>query len=209
MRCEGCLVPPGNRASDRDVTRPTWAISPQRQETPDVYSQGPRHRSPPGCRSADTQGAIMTTTTTTPGTPPPLRPPRTVLTAAGLTAFAAVALIPWLLTTSPQTNTGPITPTLAVASREQAAPVLGQASGGWNAGTVDAPAAYVMFCEHTPVVCSPTAPHWPVPVTSSSAGLARPCVRRRNATNPNGRMVVAYAAGVVLDHRVRLRLGLR
>lgn len=109
----------------------------------------------------DTQGVIMTatgTTTTETLSSPPVRPPRGVLTAVGLTAFAAAALTPWLLTTSSQTQTSPITPTWAAVSPEQVAPALGQASGGWNAGSVDPPAAYVMFCQNSPVLCAPPAP---------------------------------------------------
>jgi hypothetical protein len=44
------------------------------------------------------------TGTTTPETLSSPPPPRRVLTAAGLTVFAAVALTPWLLTTSSQTE---------------------------------------------------------------------------------------------------------
>ena len=110
----------------------------------------------------DTQGVIMTatgtTTTETRSGPPPVRPSRGVVTAVGLAAFAAVALIPWLLTTSSQTETSPITPTWAAGSPQQAAPALGQATGGWNAGSVDAPAAYVMFCQNSPVLCAPPVP---------------------------------------------------
>jgi hypothetical protein len=72
-----------------------------------------------------TQGVIMTATETTttetpttgtptteaPSSPPLVRPPRGVLTAAGLAVFAAVAITPWLLTTSSQTQISPITPT--------------------------------------------------------------------------------------------------
>jgi hypothetical protein len=101
--------------------------------------------------------ATGTTTTETLSSPPPVRPSRGVVTAAGLTAFAAVALIPWLLTTSAQTETSPITPSWAAASPEQAAPALGEASGGWNARSVDSPAEYVMFCQNSPVLCAPPA----------------------------------------------------
>jgi hypothetical protein len=103
-------------------------------------------------------GVIMTateTTTTETLRSRPVRPPRGVLTAAGLAAFAAVALTPWLLTTSSQTETSATTPTWAVVSPEQAAPALSQSGGGWNAGIVDAPAAYVMFCQNSPVLCGP------------------------------------------------------
>lgn len=43
--------------------------------------------------------ATGTTTTETLISPPPVRRSRGLVTAAGLSAFAAVALIPWLLTT--------------------------------------------------------------------------------------------------------------
>jgi HAMP domain-containing protein len=101
--------------------------------------------------------ATGTTTTETLSSPPPARPSRGVVTAAGLAALAAVALIPWLLTTSPLTETSPITPTLAATSPDQAVPALGEASRGWNASSVDSPAEYVMFCQFSPVLCAPPA----------------------------------------------------
>jgi hypothetical protein len=149
--------------------------------------------------------ATGTTTTETRSSPPPVRPSRGVVTAAGLTAFAAVALIPSWLTTSSQTETSPIMPTWAAASPEQAAPALGQASAGWNAGSVAAPAAYVMFCQNSPVLCAPPPP-WPAPPTSSSAKTIRPCVRCRNATSPNLWMVqlsCSSTPGSFLRHRRR------
>ena len=100
----------------------------------------------------------------TPSSPSPVRPPRGVLTAAALTTLAAVALTPWLLTTSSQTETSSTTPT---AASQQPAPAMGQASRSWNAASAGAPAAYVMFCQNSPALCS--AP--PVPALTNAANL--------------------------------------
>jgi hypothetical protein len=78
-----------------------------------------------------------TTTTETPSSPPPVRPRRGAATAAaGVLILAAVTLTPWLLTAGSQTETGPVVPTSAAPSPQQAAPVLGQASAGSNARNV-------------------------------------------------------------------------
>jgi hypothetical protein len=98
--------------------------------------------------------ATRTTTPETLSSPPPVRPPRGVLTAAGLVIFAA-ALIPWLLTPSSQTEVGLITPTWAAASPQQAAPA--QVSAVSNAGSVDRPAGYALFCQNSPSLCLPAA----------------------------------------------------
>ena len=103
--------------------------------------------------------ATETTTTETPSSPPPVRPRRGAVTAAaGLFVVAAVTLTPWLLITGSQTETGPVMPTAAAASPQQAAPALGQASAGSNARSVAGPAAYVMFCQNSPGLCAPAAP---------------------------------------------------
>jgi hypothetical protein len=102
--------------------------------------------------------ATGTTTTETLSSQPPVRPPRGALIAVGLGAFAAVALTPWLLTTSSPTEAGPITPTSAAALPLEATLAAGQVSAGWYVGTVDRPEAYVQFCQNSPVLCDPTAP---------------------------------------------------
>jgi hypothetical protein len=81
--------------------------------------------------------------------PPPGGPPRV---AAALAVFAAVAFIPWLLTTGSPTQPGPITPT-AAAPPEQTAP----GSAVSNVGSVDRPAAYARFCQNSPSLCMPAA----------------------------------------------------
>jgi hypothetical protein len=103
-----------------------------------------------------------TTTIETPSSPPPIRPRSVAATAAaGVLILAAVTLTPWLLTAGSQTETGPVVPTSAAPSPQQAAPVLGQASAGSNARNVAGPAAYVMFCQNSPALCAPPPPPLP------------------------------------------------
>jgi hypothetical protein len=101
--------------------------------------------------------------------PPPVRPSsRGVATAAGLAAFAAVALIPWLLTTSSETETSPITPTLAAASPQHAA--SGHASGRSYAPDIEPLTAYAQFCQNNLSLCAP-----PVATTLASTGYLQFC----------------------------------
>ena len=74
---------------------------------------------------------------------------------AALAVFAAVAFIPWLLTTGSPTQAGPITPT-AAAPPQQTAP----GSAVSNVGSVDRPAAYARFCQNSPSLCIPAAPDY-------------------------------------------------
>jgi hypothetical protein len=105
-----------------------------------------------------------TPTTETLSSPPPVRPRRGAATAAaGLIVFAAATLTPWLLNAGSRTQTGPIMPTSAAASPQQAAPALGQASAGSNVRGVAGPAAYAMFCTNSPSLCAPPAPTPPNP----------------------------------------------
>ena len=100
--------------------------------------------------------ATRTTTTETLGSPPPVPPRRGAVTAAaGLIVVVAVTLTPWLVNTGSQTETGPIMPTSAAASPQQAVPVLGQASAGSKARSIAGPAGYVMFCQNSPALCAP------------------------------------------------------
>jgi len=110
--------------------------------------------------------ATETTRSETLSSPPPAPPRRGALTAAaGLFVVAAVTLTPWVLNTGSQTGsqteTGPVIPTSAAASPQQAAPTLGQASAGSNARNVAGPAAYVMFCQNSPALCAPPPPPLP------------------------------------------------
>jgi hypothetical protein len=104
--------------------------------------------------------ATRTNTTETLSTPP-VRSPRGVLTAAGLAVFAAVALTPWLLTTSSQTETSPA-PIWAGAS-QLPAPALGQASARSYAPNVEPLGAYALFCQNSPTLCAPPVPTPPDP----------------------------------------------
>ena len=107
-----------------------------------------------------TQEAIKTTTGTT--TPETLSSPRRVrpllLTAVAVTAFAAAALTPWLVTTNTQSETGPVISTSPAASPQQAAPAQGQASAASNTARIGGPTAYVMFCQNSPSLCAPATP---------------------------------------------------
>jgi hypothetical protein len=102
--------------------------------------------------------ATQTPTTETPSGQPPVRPPRGVVPVAAIIILAALTLILWMLSTSSRPETSPITGTSAAASAPQAAQALRQASAGWNSGSVDAPAAYLMFCENSPALCGAPAP---------------------------------------------------
>jgi hypothetical protein len=83
---------------------------------------------------------------------PPLRP-RGVHIAAGLAVFAAVALTPWLLSTSSQTENDLTTPNVAAASPQQAA--RAQASAGRSyAPNIDPLAGYALFCQNNPLLCA-------------------------------------------------------
>lgn len=108
----------------------------------------------------DTQEVIKTTTgTTTPETLSSSRPLRPrMLAAAAVTAFAAAALTLWLLSTSSQTETGPVISTSPAASLQQAAPALGQTTAASNAASIGGPTAYVMFCQNSPSLCAPHTP---------------------------------------------------
>jgi hypothetical protein len=88
--------------------------------------------------------------------PRPVRP--LMLTAAAVTAFAAVALTPWLLTTSSHTETSRVISTSPAASLQQTAPAMGQASAASNAASISGPTAYVMFCQNSPSLCAPPTP---------------------------------------------------
>ena len=105
--------------------------------------------------------ATRTTTTETLSSPPPA-PPRRGLLAIGLAVLAALALIPWLNTSSP-TEASPIVPTSVAAAPQQAAPVASQASAGSNAVGVHRPTAYVLFCQNSLSLCAPVAPTPPSP----------------------------------------------
>jgi hypothetical protein len=103
-------------------------------------------------------GTTATTNTVeTLSNPPPVRPPRRFLTAVALTAFAAAALTPWLIGTNSQNEANPMT-TRVAASPQQAGPALGQARSGRHAYGLDAPTAYVLFCQNSPVLCAPPVP---------------------------------------------------
>jgi hypothetical protein len=102
--------------------------------------------------------ATQTPTTETPSGQPPVRPPRGVVPVAAIIILAALTLILWMLSTSSRPETSPITGTSAAASAPQAAQALRQASAGWNSGSADAPAAYLMFCENSPALCGAPAP---------------------------------------------------
>jgi hypothetical protein len=102
--------------------------------------------------------ATQTPTTETPSGQPPVRPPRGVVPVAAIIILAALTLILWMLSTSSRPETSPITGTSAAASAPQAAQALRQASAGWNSGSVDSPAAYLMFCENSPALCGAPAP---------------------------------------------------
>jgi hypothetical protein len=108
--------------------------------------------------------ATGTPTTETLSSPPPVRPRHNAVTAtAGLFVVAAITLTPWLLNTGSRTQTGPIMPTSAAASPQQAAPARGQASAGSKARGFAEPAAYVMFCQNSPALCAQPAPTPPNP----------------------------------------------
>ena len=100
--------------------------------------------------------ATETPTTETPSGTPPVRPQLGVVSAAGFIVLAATALIMWLLTISSQPD--PAMPMAAAASAPQSVPALGQTSSGWNSGSVNAPAAYLMFCENSPALCGAPLP---------------------------------------------------
>ena len=87
----------------------------------------------PGVDRAPAHGVIIkdpeTSTSETLSSPAPSRLRRGVATAAGLIVFATVTLIPWLLTSSSDTQR-PITPTQAAASPRQPALTAVQANTG-------------------------------------------------------------------------------
>jgi hypothetical protein len=88
--------------------------------------------------------------------PPPMPPGRcVVVAAAALTAFAAMTLTPWLLTTNSKAENDPTTHT-SVAAPQRALPP-DQVSVDWNAGSFSGPAAYVQFCRNSLTLCVPTA----------------------------------------------------
>ena len=99
--------------------------------------------------------ATETPTTETPSGKPPVRPPRGVVPVAAIIILAALTLIVWMVSTSSRLETSPINGTSAVALAP--APALRQANAGWNSRSVNAPAAYLMFCENSPALCG--APH--------------------------------------------------
>jgi hypothetical protein len=157
-----------------------------------------------------------TRTTETLITPPPARPPWGVLTAAGLTVIAALALTPWL-TPSSQIEPSLITSNWAAATPSQPTSAVRQASAPSYAPNIDswAPYAlscqkspvmcassaptppdtgYVLFCRNSPVLCASSAPRPPDTGTSYSAGTARPYAQWRN-------QITGFAA------RVRSRVG--
>jgi|SRR5215211_4600903 len=103
-------------------------------------------------------------------TSPPGRPRWRLLTMAGLAVVAAIALRPWLPSTSPEIDTGPIAPTSsaalppwAPAEPLQAPPASGQASASWSAATVDRPTTYVQFCHNSVSLCDQATPMRPNP----------------------------------------------
>jgi len=100
--------------------------------------------------------ATETPTTETPSGKPPVRQPRGVVPVAAIITLAALTLILWMLSTSSRLETSPINGTSAVASAP--APALRQASAGWNSRSVNAPAAYLMFCENSPALCGAPLP---------------------------------------------------
>jgi hypothetical protein len=102
-----------------------------------------------------------TRTTETLITPPPAHPRWGVLTAAGLTVFAALALTPWLLTPSPQIEPSLITPNWIAARPSQPASAVRQASAPSYAPNIDPGAAYALFCQKNPVMCASSAPRPP------------------------------------------------
>jgi hypothetical protein len=118
----------------------------------------------PGVDRVDTQGVIMTntgtTTTETPISAATSRPPRGVVTAAGLIVFAAVTLTPWLLTSSSDTQRS-VTPTQAAASPQHAA--RGHASARSYAPNMEPLTAYALFCQNSLSLCAPAAPTPPNP----------------------------------------------
>ena len=102
--------------------------------------------------------ATETPTTETPSGKPPVRPQLGVVPVAAIIILAALTLILWMLSTSSGPETSPIKGTSAAASAPQAAPALRQASAGWDSGSGNAPAAYLMFCENSPALCGAPAP---------------------------------------------------
>jgi hypothetical protein len=114
--------------------------------------------------------------------PPPVRPPRVGVVAAGLIVFAAAALAPSLLPTSSQTETSPMTPTLAAASPQHAA--SGHATGRSYAPNIEPSTAYAQFCQNSPSLCAPPVATTPASTGYlQSAGTARPCAQHRNPTD--------------------------
>jgi hypothetical protein len=100
-----------------------------------------------------------TPSTKTLSSPPPVGPRRVVLAAAaGLIAVAAVGITPWLLSSSPRTESNSIESSSTAAAPQQLAPALGPANAGRNAGSIAGPAAYTMFCQNSPSLCVPPAP---------------------------------------------------
>ena len=79
-----------------------------------------------------------------------------LITAAALTALAAVALTPRLLTTGSHTQTNPTTPPVAAAPH-QAPPALAQSNRAGNPASVHGPRAYIIHCENSPTLCASPA----------------------------------------------------
>lgn len=135
----------------------------------------------------DTQGVIMkdteTTTTETVSSPAPSRPPRGVVTAAGLIVFATVTLTPWLLTSSSD-SLRPITPTQAAAPTQQAAPAV-QARASSNAGSAKPVAGYALFCQQ------------PQPVRAGCVHSAGPWLRSILLEQPDPLRRLGTAPGIV------------
>jgi hypothetical protein len=97
--------------------------------------------------------ANATPTPETLNSPPPMPPGGRVVVAAALTAFAAITLTQWVLTTSSNTENAPLAHT-SVASPQRA---VQPDRIDWNAGSFSGPAAYVQFCRNSLTLCVPTA----------------------------------------------------
>jgi hypothetical protein len=140
--------------------------------------------------------ATGTTTTETPTTetltsPPPVHRPRGALTAAGFAVVAAIAITPWLLTTSSQTEADPVTPISAAALPQQTAQVPGQVAAVSDADSVERPAGYAQFCQNSPSLCMPAASTLPATAYAQFARTAPVCAFRRR---PNHRRLTFSSA---------------
>jgi hypothetical protein len=97
-----------------------------------------------------------TTTIETLSSPPTGSPKRRVLSAAALASVALGALVPWLFTTSPDTESGLFATASTAAPQAITAP--DQTNTDSNASSVHRPAEYIQFCHNSPSLCIETVP---------------------------------------------------